>query len=130
MTTKREPPISIRIDRENLAKVKAAAALEGKTLSGFVKDAAVAAAEYRIQETAAASAGRSMERALTPATGVVEDPGRTAIRSSESVSAGKQTFERAVATRREFPDESDPGPAAFPGSRRRPRQLTFKGEDA
>ena len=73
MTTKREPPISIRIDKENLAKVKAAAALEGKTLSGFVKDAAVAAAEYRIQETAAASAGRSMERALTPATGVVPD---------------------------------------------------------
>ena len=61
MTTKREPPISIRINREILAKVKAAAELEGKTLSAFIKDAAVAAADFRIQEAAGAIDSGSKE---------------------------------------------------------------------
>ena len=55
MTTKREPPISVRIDRENLARVRAAAELEGKTLGAFIKDASVAAADFRIQEAARAT---------------------------------------------------------------------------
>ena len=61
MTTKREPPISIRINKESLARVKAAAELEGKTLSAFIKGAAVAAADFRIQEAAGATGSGSKD---------------------------------------------------------------------
>lgn len=52
MTSRRDPPVSVRIDRETMSKIKAAALLDSKTAGSFIRDAAADAAEGRIRQEA------------------------------------------------------------------------------
>ena len=52
MTSRRDPPVSVRIDKETMSKIKAAALLDGKTAGRFIRDAAADAAEGRIRREA------------------------------------------------------------------------------
>ena len=52
MTSRRDPPVSVRIDKETMSKIKAAALLDGKTAGSFIRDAAANAADSRIRREA------------------------------------------------------------------------------
>ena len=68
MAPRRDPPVSVRIEKDTLTRIKAAAQLEGKTVSGFIKDAAAEAADRRIR--------REAEEAENRRTGLSVDKGR------------------------------------------------------